>query len=92
MRLIGLILLSVLAFGLTLFLMDRVLDIQSDQFYWLCFAASGIVLAAGLFIGFRSSKTASWIAIISILATTFLVILGDIVLAVVYSCAKGVCL
>jgi hypothetical protein len=93
MKLIALIVLSIAAYAITLGVLDRVLRVDSEsQFYWLCFFVSSIVLAIGLFVGLRRAKTKRTIAIATVLASVFLVFAGDIVLAVAYSCSKGVCL
>lgn len=93
MKLIALIVLSVASYAITLGVLDRVLLVDSEsQFYWLCFVISGIVLAIGLFVGFRRAKTSRTIAISTAFVSVLAVIAGDIVLAVAYSCSKGVCL
>lgn len=93
MRLVVLILVSIAAYAITLGVLDRLLHVGSEsQLYWLCFVASGLVLAVGLFNGFRRARTSWFIVAATSFACVLLVAAGDIALAVAYSCSQGVCL
>jgi hypothetical protein len=93
MRLLTIIALSIAGYGVTLWLLDHVFGVPSEsQLYWLCFFSSGLILFAGLLVGFRRQPFRLGVVAPAILVSLLLVICGDLALAVAYSCAQGVCL
>jgi hypothetical protein len=95
MRLVALVVISVLIYAAAMMLMDSVLGIDPESmWYWLPFGVSLSVLGIGLFIGFRKWSNDPAFATISatIIVSAGLVFVADLAVALLYSCAKGVCL
>lgn len=93
MKLLGLIFLSVIAYVAITLMMDYGLGVAPEsQWYLASYAASLLVLGFGLFSGFRGTSKSRLFILVAILASGTLVLGLDIIAAVVYSCAQGVCL
>ena len=93
MRVVALIIASVAAYAGAVAFMDYVLHVaEGSHWFWMPFVFSGGVLAGGLFFGFRRAPKSPAFITATALASSALVFAVDIAIAVVYSCAKGVCI
>lgn len=93
MKLVGLIIVSVLAYAVVGVLMQYVLAVDPEsQWYWLPFVFSALVLGVGLFVGFRRAPRSPLLVVATTLSSLVLVLAVDIAIAVVHSCARGVCI
>ena len=93
MRLVVMIILSVMVYGLALLGMDQILHVKSESaWYWLPYGLSGLTHVGGAFVWSRRLQTRP-IALWSGIMVSLLVAFGaDLVVGIMYSCSKGVCL
>lgn len=93
MRLVVMIILSVTVYGLTLIGMDQILRVNSDSaWYWLPFVFSGLAHVSGVFVWSRRVQTRPMLLWTAMIVSLVVVFGADIVVAIMYSCSKGVCL
>jgi hypothetical protein len=93
MRIIGTLFAGVSAYAATLLLLSEGLGIAGgSRWYWIPFIASlsGVVVIAAPWHAWRTLNRIETIAVTLFLAALVLII--DVVGAIWYSCAKGVCL
>jgi hypothetical protein len=93
MKLVGLIALSVIAYVVVGAVMNYGLGVDPESMWYVApFAVSVVVLGAGLFVGFRRAPKSLMFTAVTALASVAVVLGVDLVVAVVHSCAKGVCI
>jgi len=93
MKLVGLTIGSALAYAAVGGVMQYVLGVDPEsQWYWLPFVVSTVVLAAGLFVGFRHAPRSPAFVALATLGALVLVLEADLAIAVIHSCARGTCI
>ena len=93
MRLVALIIFSVTVYGLALIGMDRILHVNSESaWYWFPFVVSAFANIGGTFLWSRRIQTRPIVLWAAIVVSLTLVFGADLLVGIMYSCSKGVCL